>query len=340
MTDQRSVGSWIERSGRRLRASGGTASTDRARSAAVTALVFTEFLQIGPARLAVRHYSDRRALAARFGRHRTCAGRAIVPGSRGARERPRDCHRSCAMFSTGRSWRWPRRIIMQCLVLGAICFLALPRSMPRAKPEFATRFPAIDAEAILRRHRRTIKHALPDARSALRRSAPEREGTGIVIARERPDTDASSYLARRSRRREDRRRSRAARPPARVVPTTTPRVSGLVRPIAPLDVAPPEAGAIPASLAGSRSGADLVNQRRTRTTRPARASFRVDRFPAAGNICSIRAIFTLAADAEPERRGTDRHRRLAARRRLRRYCATRPTRDPHLPGNMFVPIER
>ena len=177
-----------------------------------------------------------------------------------------------------------------------------------------------------------------DARGARRAQratlGSEREGTGVVIG------DDGLILHdrlsdRRGRRCEGHRQPRPDVAGAQSSATTMRPGLGLVRAIVPLDV-PAVALRRFGKLAEQRAGDDRQQRRRgrrhARLRRVAAAVHRKLGIPARPGDLHV------AAHAQLERRGADRTRRQAARRRLADR-ARRHDDDAALPGNMFVPID-
>src|SRR5438552_6833696 len=153
------------------RASGGTAITERARSAVVTALVFTGMLLRG---LKPRHYSGRNhhlgtaVQDSDIGMHDPqVASRAIVTSTQNRCSRMRSAK--------------PRPHFVLAPVLRAVgivliaCATAFPFDATATSQE-----QTLDADAYFAAIVKVHARALPDARSAATLGS-EREGTGIVI---------------------------------------------------------------------------------------------------------------------------------------------------------------
>jgi serine protease Do len=233
------------------------------------------------------------------------------------------------MFTRSTGTRISRRIIEATLVLGAICFALVAEAADKRDSD-AT--PAIDAEAFFAAIVKIETHALPDARSAATLGT-ERAGSGVVIARDGLILTIGYLLVEADDVKivDDRGRTL----PARVVAYDHATGLGLVRPIAPLDVVPLKLGD-----SSKLSEADPVLIVNSGGRGDATRAYVVSRRPFSGNweYMLDSAIFTSPPTLNWSGAaliGTDGA--LLGVGSLILRDAT--DGDPHLPGNMFVPIE-
>lgn len=136
------------------------------------------------------------------------------------------------MFIRSAGTRCSRHTINAVLVLGAM-FFTLP--VGAAGKSGADAAPGIDPDAFFAAIVKIESHALPDARSAATLGT-EREGTGVVIARDGLILTIGYLLIEADDVKIVDGRGRAL--PARVVAYDHASGLGLVRPITPLDIAP------------------------------------------------------------------------------------------------------
>ena len=233
------------------------------------------------------------------------------------------------MFPPSTGTHFPRRTINAMLVLGAICFALVVEA---ANKPGSDANPAIDAEAFFAAIVKIESRALPDARSAATLGT-EREGTGVVIARDGLILTIGYLLVEADEVKivDDHGRTL----PARVVGYDQATGLGLVRPITPLEVAPLKLG--DSSKLSEADPVLIVNSGGRSEATPA---YVVSRRPFSGNweYMLDAAIFTSPPTLNWSGAaliGTDGA--LLGVGSLILRDATE--RDPHLPGNMFVPIE-
>jgi len=233
------------------------------------------------------------------------------------------------MITRSTGTRIARHAIEAALVLGAICLALVTEA---ADKPVASANPAIDAEAFFAAIVKVETHALPDARSAATLGT-EREGTGIVIARDGLILTIGYLLVEADDVKiiDDRGRTL----PARVVAYDHATGLGLVRPIAPLDVAPLRLGD-----SSKLSEADPVLIVNSGGRGDATRAFVVSRrpFAASWEYMLDSAIFTSPPTLNWSGAaliGTDGALLGVGSLILRDVNEG----DPALPGNMFVPIE-
>ncbi len=233
------------------------------------------------------------------------------------------------MFTRSTGTHVPRRIAGALLVLGAMCFALVVAAADKPGPDAS---PAGDADSFFAAIVKIEARALPGARSAATLGT-ERTGTGMVIARDGLILTIGYLLVEADDVKivDDRGRTL----PARVVAYDHATGLGLVRPITPLDVAPLKLG--DSSKLAEADPVLIVNSGgRSDATR----AFVVSRRPFSGNweYMLDSAIFTSPPTLNWSGAaliGTDGA--LLGVGSLILRDATES--DPHLPGNMFVPIE-
>jgi S1-C subfamily serine protease len=223
----------------------------------------------------------------------------------------------------------PRRVVDALLVVALAFFPSVARS---ADPGSSTASPAIDAEAFFAAIVKIETRALPDARSAATLGT-ERQGTGIVIGKDGLVLTIGYLLVEADDVKIVDARGRAL--PARVVAYDHATGFGLVRPITPFDVAPLKLG--DSSKLAETDPVLIVNH--GGRSEAARA-YVVSRRPFSGSweYMLDSAIFTSPPALNWSGAaliGTDGA--LLGVGSLIVRDATND--DPHLPGNMFVPID-
>ena len=230
-------------------------------------------------------------------------------------------------WSTG--LRYPRRTFEAILVASAIGLALTADAADKPAPGAAA---AIDAEAFFAAIVKIEARALPDARSAATLGT-DREGTGVVIASDGLILTIGYLLVEADEVKiiDDHGRTL----PARVAAYDHATGLGLVRPIAPLDVAPLKLGDS-SKLAESDPVLIVNSGGRSEATR----AIVVSRRPFSGNweYMLDSAIYTSPPTLNWSGAaliGTDGT--LLGVGSLILRDATE--RDPHIPGNMFVPIE-
>ena len=225
---------------------------------------------------------------------------------------------------------WLTRCMLDTLVVGALSFCALTVAAADAPTKSAAR--VADPDAFFAAVVRIETRALPDARSSVTLGA-EREGSGIVIGKDGLVLTIGYLLVEADEVRiiDDRGRTL----PARLVAYDHATGFGLVRAITPLAVAPMALGDS-SKLAESDPVLVVNSGGRSEATRASVVSRRL--FSGNWEYMLDSAIFTSpptlnwsgAALIGPD--GS-----LLGVGSLIVRDATE--RDPHLPGNMFVPIE-
>ena len=233
------------------------------------------------------------------------------------------------MFTRSTGTHVPRRIAGALLVLGAMCLALVVAAADKSGPDAG---PAGDADSFFAAIVKIEARALPGARSAATLGT-ERTGTGIVIARDGLILTIGYLLVEADDVKivDDRGRTL----PARVVAYDHATGLGLVRPITPLDVAPLKLG--DSSKLAEADPVLIVNSGgRSDATR----AFVVSRRTFSGNweYMLDSAIFTSPPTSNWSGAaliGTDGA--LLGVGSLILRDATES--EPHLPGNMFVPIE-
>jgi serine protease Do len=233
------------------------------------------------------------------------------------------------MFTRSTGERFSRHILDATLVLGAMCVALVVQAADKPRSQENA---AIDADAFFAAIVKVEIRALPDARSAATLGS-EREGTGVVIGKDGLILTIGYLLVEADEVKivDDRGRTL----PARVVAYDHATGLGLVRPITPLDIAPLELG--DSSKLSESDPVLIVNSGgRSEATR----AYVVSRRQFSGNweYMLDSAIFTSPPALNWSGAalvGTDGA--LLGIGSLILRDATES--DPHLPGNMFVPIE-
>lgn len=220
-------------------------------------------------------------------------------------------------------------IVEALLVTALACLASAVEAADAAKPEAP---PAIDAEAFFAAIVKIETRALPDARSAATLGS-EREGTGIVIGKNGLVLTIGYLLVEADEVTivDDRGRSL----PARVAAYDHATGLGLVRPISPFDVTPLKLGD---STKLAEADPVLIVNHGGRSE--AKRAYVVSRRPFTGNweYMLDSAIFTSPPALNWSGAaliGTD-GAVLGVGSLILRDATDG---DPHLPGNMFVPIE-
>ena len=233
------------------------------------------------------------------------------------------------MFPRSTGKNHSRRIFEAWLVAVAIC---LAPTADAADQPASGAAPAVDAEAFFAAIVKIEARALPDARSAATLGT-EREGTGVVIASDGLILTIGYLLVEADEVKiiDDRGRTL----PARVAAYDHATGLGLVRPIAPLDIAPLKLGDS-SKLAEADPVLIVNNGGRSEATR----AVVVSRRPFAGSWEYLldSAIYTSPPTLNWSGAaliGTDGT--LLGVGSLILRDATE--RDPHVPGNMFVPVD-